>query len=81
MAKETTMSLIVKDFEKQLIAGNEILIASNWQSHILFMYFKEHFAWPSCEEPLMTCSDQLKYKGRPIVCIEREERIYARTMR
>lgn len=63
------MNTIAKDFEEQLSAGNEILIASNWQYEILSEYFREHFVWPSYKEPLMICSDQLKYKGRPIVCI------------
>lgn len=68
--EEFEMVLIASDFEQQISAGNEILIASARQSSILYLYFKEHFAWPLSKEPLMTCSDQLKYKGRPIVSIE-----------
>lgn len=64
------MHIIAKDFEEQITAGNEILTISGWKCDTLSAYFKEHFAWPSYGEPVMICSDQLKYKGRPIVCIE-----------
>lgn len=64
------MYSIINDFEEQLAAGNEILVAFDWQRNILSAYFKEHFVWPSYGEPLIIYSDQLKYKGRPIVSME-----------